>query len=260
MGVVEGWMRIEEKKWQKLVVAYREIPGNHKNACRFAECDRGTARKAWAVGWPESGKKAIQAILKEEEEERAAKAAAKAEVIKTEMDAFAASLRGDVRAQALEEYERTNRYLRAASATATATLAAAHKLMPVVQELGDLAPKLVEMVHRDLAMGDLNATQAVTLLEKMANFTKTVAAAANTATLQGAKVFEITKSRNSMDSILNIDKALSAEPFDPAEAKRLAAELAEAALEVEQYDPDGRPILNVIAGEGGGDDQDGDEG
>ncbi len=248
-------MRIEERKWQKLLVAYREIPGNHKNACRFAECDRGTARKAWAVGWPESGKRAIQAILQEEEEAREAKAAAKAEVIKTEMDAFAASLRGDVRAQALEEYERTNRYLRAASATATATLVAAHNLMPVVKELGELAPKLVEMVHRDLGMGDVSASAAVTLLEKIANFTKTVAAAANTATLQGAKVFEITKARSSMDSIVNLDKALSAEPFDPVEAKRLAAELAEAALEVEQFDPTGKPILNVIAGEAGSEDE-----
>lgn len=252
-------MRIEEKKWQKLVVAYRDVPGNHKNACRFAECDRGTARKAWAIGWPESGKKAIQAILQEEEEAREAKAQAKAEMVKTEMDAFAASLRGDVRAQALEEYERTNRFLRAASATATAVLAEAHRLMPVVRELGEVAPKLVEMVKADIELGTMNAMQAMMLLDKIANFAKTVTATTNSATLQGAKVFEVTRARSSMDAIINIDKALSEEAFDPVEAKRLAAELAEAALEVEQFDAEGRPVLNVIAGEGGREEEDEEE-
>lgn len=244
-------MKIDDRKWQKLLQAYRDKPANHKNASREAQCDRATARKAWTEGWPNANRRPIQTIMQEEEEARASMAAAKAEAIKTEMEAFATALRGDVRAQALEEYERTNRYLRAASATATATLVAAHKLMPTVQELAELAPTLVEMVHKDLGNGDMSAVQAVTLLERIAGFTKAVAAAANSATMQGAKVFEVTKARASMDSIVNIDKALNAEPFDPAEAKRLAAELAEAALEVEQFDPDGKPVLNVIAGEGG---------
>jgi len=154
-------------------------------------------------------------------------------------------VRKDVRSQALEEYERTNRYLRAASATATATLVAVHRLQPTVQELGNLAPQLLLMIEKDLARNELSAVQAMNLLERIAAFTKSVAVTANEATQQGAKVFDVGRSRNSSDALINIEKAVVAEPFDPAEARRLAAELAEAALEAEELV--NTPALKVLS-------------
>jgi len=250
MGKERGiGMRLDEKKWQKLVIAFRDQPGNYKNAGREALCDRATAKKAWLEGSPAQGRKPIKEMVEEEQERKAELARVKAEAIRTETDAFAASLRGDVRQQALEEYERTNRYLRAASATATATLVATHRLQPVVQELGAMGPQLIEMIHKDLGREGLSAVAAMGLLERIAAFTKSVAAAAYAATQQGAKVFEVSRARTSSDALINIEKAVNVEPFDPAEAKRLAAELAEAALEMEAGE-DG-PVLNVIEGQGG---------
>lgn len=242
-------MKLDEKKWQKLVQAFREKPGNILSAAKMVPCDRDTAKRAWLLGYPDRKKKPIQVMLEEEEAERAAKARMKAEVVRTEMDAFAATLRGDLRSQALEDWERTNRYLRAASATATATLVAVHRIQPAVNELAELAPELVGLIRKDIESGVLNGMQAVGMLDRVASVMKMVSSAAASAATQGAKVFEITKARGSADAMLNIDKAVGAEPFDPAEAKRLAAELAEAALEVEMFDGDGKPLMKVIAGE-----------
>jgi hypothetical protein len=58
-------------------------------------------------------------------------------------------------------------------------------------------------------------------------------------------VFDVGRSRNSSDALINIEKAVVAEPFDPAEAKRLAAELAEAALEAEELV--NTPALKVLS-------------
>lgn len=240
--------KLDDKKWQKLVIAFREQPGNIKNAARVAVCDRATARRAWGLGYPEIKREPIQAIIERETEAREAAKREKERAIKEETEAFAASLRGDVRAQALEEYERTNRYLRAASATATSALVAAHKIQPTVQELVELAPRLVEIVQTEIDRGEVSATQAVAMMEKIASIMKAVATTANSATLQGAKVFEVSRARSSSDALINIEKAVSAEPFDPGEAKRLAAELAEAAAEAEMWDPS-KPTLNVIKGD-----------
>lgn len=244
--------KLDNRKWQKLVIAFREQPGNIKNAARVAVCDRATARRAWSVGYPEIKREPIQVLLEREAEESEVARREKEKIIREETEAFAAALRGDVRAQALEEYERTNRYLRAASATATSALVAAHKLQPAVQELGDMAPHLVEIVQKGILSGEVGAREAVSMMEKIASIMKAVSATANAATLQGAKVFEVSRARMNSDALINIEKAVNAEPFDPGEAKRLAAELAEAAAEVELWDPD-KPTLNVIKGEGGQD-------
>lgn len=238
-------MRLALEKWKMLVIAFREQPANWRNASRMACCDKLTAKKAWFDGYPDRGLKPIKEMVEGEREEKEALAKAKSEVLKIEMEEFASNVRKDVRAQALEEYERTNRYLRAASATATATLVAVHRLQPTVQELGNLAPQLLLMIEKDLAKGDLTASQAMNMLERIASFTKSVATTANEATAQGAKVFAVGQSRNSSDAIINIEKAVVSEPFDPAEAKRLAAELAEAALEAEELV--NTPALKVLS-------------
>ncbi len=238
-------MRLALEKWKMLVIAFREQPANWRHASRTAQCDKATAKKAWFDGYPERGLEPIQAMMEKDKGEKEALARAKSEVLRVEMEEFASNVRKDVRSQALEEYERTNRYLRAASATATATLVAVHRLQPTVQELGNLAPQLLMMIDKDLARNELSAVQAMNLLERIAAFTKSVAVTANEATQQGAKVFDVGRSRNSSDALINIEKAVVSEPFDPAEARRLAAELAEAALEAEELV--NTPALKVLS-------------
>jgi hypothetical protein len=238
--------RLDERKWRKLIVAFRDKPGNMRNAAMEANVDRATAKKAWEVGYPEQHRKPIRVVIEEEVLERAALTKAHVESVKTETAAFAAALRGDVRANALEEYERTNQYLRAAAMTATSALVAAHRLQPVVQELSILAPRLVQIVNTELLEGETTAKQAMEILEKIASFTKAIAATSNAATLQGAKVVEVSRARAG-DATINIKEAVASEPFDPNEAKRIAAELAEAALEVEAAG-EGAPVLTVVPG------------
>lgn len=236
--------RLDERKWKTLVAAFRLKPGNMANAARMAGTDRATARNAWNEGNAKERRKPIKEIVEEEEKKRESLGAAKEEAIRTEMNAFAAALRGDVRQNALEEYERTNQYLRAAAMTATAALVATHRLQPVIQELGELAPKLVEVVHMEIVNGGVNGKMAIEWLERIASITKAVGATSNAATLQGAKVVEVSRQRAG-DLTINIKEAVDSEPFDPNEAKRIAAELAEAALEIEAAG-DGAPVLSVV--------------
>lgn len=228
-----------------MLAAYRDKPGDHSHASRVAGCKRTTAKKGWEVGWPLSGLKAIRDVIEEGREEELLREKAKQKAIADETEAFAAALRGEVRNNALEEYERTNQYVRAAAMTATAALVAAHRLQPVVQELGAMAPMLVEKVHAEVMEGSLNGKEAMRLLQQIAEFTKTVGMVASTATIQGAKVVEVTRARSG--DVLKIKEAVVNEPFDSTEAKRLAAELAEAVLEVEAQAEEG-PALVVVSG------------
>lgn len=238
--------KLDDRKWRLMVSAFRAKPGNIRHAAREAGADWTTARKAWNEGNEREGRRAIKELLEEEGKQREAMAKVKEEAVRTEMQAFATALRGDMRANALEEYERTNQYLRAAAMTATSALVATHRLQPVIQELGEMAPKLVEVVHLELMSGGMNAAQAMAMLEKIASITKAVAATSNSATLQGAKVVEVSRLRAG-DMTINIKDAVESEPFDPNEARRIAAELAEAAMEVEAAG-EGAPVLSVIPG------------
>ena len=193
MGIPElpkgtkGSKGLTEKKWRMLLGAYKEMPGNNSNAARVAKVDRGTAKEAWEVGWPEHGWRAIRDLVSEEREAALAVEQAKQAAIRDETEAFAAALRGEVRNNALEEYERTNQYIRAAAMTATAALVAAHRLQPVVQELGAMAPMLVEKVHEEVMSGEVSGKEAMRLLQQIAEFTKQVGLIAVNATSRGRR-------------------------------------------------------------------------
>lgn len=236
--------KIDERTWQKLVNSFRDNPGNFSRASVAANVDRGTARRAWCTGYPKVKRKPIQEILRLEEEERAVLVKARTEAVRTETEAFAAALRKDVRDQALEEYERTTQYLKAAAITATNTLVATHRLQPVVNELSGLAARLVEQVHSEVTRGEMSAAQSIVMLEKIGGFMKSVATTSSAATMQGAKVVELTRQRQGeMVNLVDKRGAMDSEPFDAAEAKRLAEELAAAAL-----DMGGGPTLSVLPG------------
>lgn len=64
---------ISKEQYDRLLAAYRELPGNASAASRRAEVTRKTATRAWRTGWPSRKWPPIRTVL--EEEQRLARAA-----------------------------------------------------------------------------------------------------------------------------------------------------------------------------------------
>ncbi len=68
-------MAISDDKFNMLIEAFRQKPGNVNHAARYAKVNRATARKAWGVGYVQNGKapkrRTIKEILAEEDEREA---------------------------------------------------------------------------------------------------------------------------------------------------------------------------------------------
>lgn len=239
---------VDDKTYWKMVEAFREKPGNMRHVSKVVGVDRDTARKAWREGWPRLKRQPIQVVIERELEEERALQRTRELAIRTETEAFAAALRGDVRQNALDEYERTSQYLRAATVTATSALAECHKLQAVVRELTELAPMLAAKVIEGVE--DMGPAEALRTLDKLAMLGKQITLTTYAATQQGAKVTEVQRARSAdlQQAVINV-QASAVEPVDAAEAARLAAELAEAAQEAAAAVEAG-PQLSVLKGGG----------
>jgi hypothetical protein len=237
---------VDDKVYWKMVEAFRDKPGNVRHVAKMVGVDRDTARKAWREGWPRLKRVPIQVLIEREMEEEQALKRTREIAIRTETEAFAAALRGDVRQNALEEYERTSQYLRAATVTATSSLAECHKLQAVVRELMELAPQLVAKVVE--GVDDMSPADALRALDKLAMLGKQIALTTYAATQQGAKVVEVQRARSAdlQQAVISV-QATAVEPVDAQEAARLAAELAEAAQEAAAAVEAG-PQLSVFKG------------
>jgi len=185
----------------------------------------------------------IKVILERE----AAATVAKEEAIQSETEAFAATLRGDARNEALDQYQRTARMVKSATITANNALAAVSKLNQVAAALAELAPRLADRVREAVQQDELDPAQALAALEKISNFAQKITATSNAATSQGAKAVEVERlMKGDATSIIGVKETL-AEPVSAEEAKRLAAELAEAANEAEAATGQ-QPNLQVLSG------------
>lgn len=61
---------ITRERYDLLVAAYREQPGNASHAARTVKCDRRTATRAWHKGWPKiAWARPIRAVIYEESQE-----------------------------------------------------------------------------------------------------------------------------------------------------------------------------------------------
>jgi hypothetical protein len=237
---------VDDKVYWKMVEAFRDKPGNVRHVAKMVGVDRDTARKAWREGWPRLKRVPIQVLIEREMEEEQALKRTREIAIRTETEAFAAALRGDVRKEALDEYERTSQYLRAASVTATSALAECHQLQKVVRGLMELAPQLVAKVVE--GVDDMSPADALRALERLSLLGKQIALTTYAATQQGAKVVEVQRARSAdlQQAVISV-QATAVEPVDAHEAARLAAELAEAAQEAAAAVEAG-PQLSVFKG------------
>lgn len=233
------------EKWLALVNAFRIKPGSVNHAAKVAKTTRKTAHRAWESGYPDMIpiRLPIKVILQQEEEAQRAKVAQ----VVNETEAFAAALRDDVRNDALDQYQRTTRMVKAATITANNALASVGQLNKVAAALAELAPRLAERIKEAVQQDELDPIQALAALEKISNFTQKITATSNAATTQGAKAVEVERLlKGDATSIIGVKETL-AEPISAEEAKRLAAELAEAANEAEVA-AGGQPALQVLPG------------
>lgn len=232
-------------QWKALVTSFREQPDNIRAAAQKAGVKWVKARQAWERGFPamDPPKPSIRAMMDQEAADKAAREA----IIRTETEAFAATLRGDVRTEALDQYQRTTIMVKNATITANNALSAVAKLNQVASDLAALAPKLTEKIKAAVEQDELDPVQALAALEKISGFAHKVTATSNAATSQGAKAVEVERLlKGDATSIIGVKETM-AEPVSADEAKRLAAELAEAAQEAEAA-ANGQPDLKVLPG------------
>ena len=152
-------MAITVQQYTALVKAFREKPGSVLNAATKAHVTRKTAKRAWEVGWPEENppRLAVRNLLAQEE----AEAAAKAQQVKSETEAFAATLRHGVRNEALDAREQEARLVKAARVNIANLLVATGRLGPALHALSD-------QLRASIEAGGLNPMQASTLLRNLA--------------------------------------------------------------------------------------------
>lgn len=236
---------VSQDEWLSLVSAFRKYPGSKNIVAKALKMTWYKTNRAWEHGFPDMHppKEPIKVILERE----AAATAAKESIIQSETEAFAATLRGDARNEALDQYQRTARMVKAATVTANNALAAVSKLNQVAAALAELAPRLADRVREAVQQDELDPAQALAALEKISNFAQKITATSNAATSQGAKAVEVERLlKGDATSIIGVKETL-AEPVSAEEAKRLAAELAEAANEAEVA-ASGQPALQVLPG------------
>lgn len=210
-------MGISLEQYTALVKAFREKPGSVLNAANAAKVARPTAKRAWEVGWPEETppRLAIKAILLQEADKKA--------VIRSETEAFAATLRGEVREDALNVHELEGKLVKSARTQVG-------NLHAVAGRAGILADKLVRSLEADLAKeGALDALSP----EKKA-------ALADRLTIIKERAIKMTKEALEVERQWRGDptKVIGLVPMEqmsPEEAARLAREAYEAALEYERH-------------------------
>lgn len=212
---------IKDSAWKTLLASFREKPGVVNAAAIAAGVKWGKAHEAWDRGFPyrEPPLKPIRVILAEE----AAAKEAKASVIRTETEAFAAAIRGEVREDALNVHELEGKLVKSARTQVG-------NLHAVAGRAGILADKLVRSLEADLAKeGALDALSP----EKKA-------ALADRLTIIKERAIKMTKEALEVERQWRGDptKVIGLVPMEqmsPEEAARLAREAYEAALEYERH-------------------------
>jgi hypothetical protein len=132
---------ITRETYEKLLQAYREFPGNGRNAGRVAGCTAGMARKGWEFGWSPRvpWARPIHTVLKEEQQ------AARAEQRRQELAARDAAQeeRDMARKDAVRALAQEGQMLAAGRANVLAILASATQVLPGVRKL--MADLLVDI-------------------------------------------------------------------------------------------------------------------
>lgn len=152
---------ITREFYEKLLIAYRECPGNASFASRRALCDPRTARRAWRRGWPDRGFEPIEVALENEKREKAN--AHKRALIAIQEQAEAQ--REKIRQEALAAKDQEQQILKVARGDVLAALVLGADLVGAMREAvaaikRELQPKA------DGSPPDIKPVQAMILLSR----------------------------------------------------------------------------------------------
>ena len=150
--------------YDKLVIVFREAPGNLTQAARRALCDRRMAKRGWEVGWPERGFPPVKDTLASEKNQ----AAAAAHDALRRQAAAADDARDRARADTAEAIAQERQMLKAARGDVLSALVIAAELIPAMR----MVAKAVAAACAPKADGsppDIPPTTAMGLLTRHAS-------------------------------------------------------------------------------------------
>lgn len=174
MGTSQG--RVDQATWDKLLEAYRQDPGNHSAAARYAVVQRRTAKRAYEEGYPDRpwGAKPIKDLLAMESD--IARSRLQLEEEKDELEEDQAALdaerdRERIRQHAIKSREQEGQLIGAARAGAIMGLVAAVKMAPSLQQAMErLGKELVSMAEG----GPITHKEMVSLSNIMRRYSATL--------------------------------------------------------------------------------------
>jgi hypothetical protein len=185
-----GRRAITRGTYDKLVIAFREVPDNRRRAARAADVHHSTATRAWLQGWPERGWPAIKGLIAADQVSARAKLLAVERKVEQEIAEDGARERARLQALASEaigiEYEKARlqaietrkdegQLAKLARLNALAALATSSRMLDGVQEL---AKNLREQLA---GKKNISPTMAALLMQRAAAVAKTSAEAAKMA-------------------------------------------------------------------------------
>ncbi len=162
--------------YDKLVIIFRESPGNLAHAARRAPCDRSTAKRAWELGWPQWSFPPIRETLADDRTHAAALAKAAALRQAEEADAT----RERARAESVEALAQERQMLKAARGDVLAALVIAAELIPamrlVAKAVGEHCKPKADGSPPDIPLGAAMSvlTRHATLIQKAIGATEAI--------------------------------------------------------------------------------------
>lgn len=172
---------ITKDDYDKMVAAYREVPGNFTHCARKAGCWHGTAKRAWELGWPKNQMPPIKDVIAAEQQAARAKlqgeyetaqALAKTEVIKDMVrdGAKVEAQRAEVERQKAQEDSARSRAEEARMVRGSRTNSIG--LLGVTAQLLQGGMKLAAKLRQQLEDGDFEPQEAVKIINSIAAITQ----------------------------------------------------------------------------------------
>jgi len=165
-----GFARITQEKYDKMVEAYRQAPGNSSRCARASGVDRHTARKAWAEGWPDRLLRPIKDVYHEEQLAARARLAKAREEELSKLAAMQAGTeqldRERARDDSIASIEEETKMVRASRHSAMA-------LQVILQRLLRGSATLAERVEEELANMTLKTPkELIAILKELSTVTR----------------------------------------------------------------------------------------
>ncbi len=205
---------ITQEIYDRLLAAYREVPGNVTRAARMSGCGLMMARRAWEAGWPRlPWATPIHSVLLREQEEARDAVAREHERERERMEA----IREGARADAIKARTEEGMAIRQARANAIGALSVTNKVVAALLKTADSLKAALETAT------SIDPSKAAQLIERVVRAARQAGELAHRA---------IVMERLYLGKPTEILGLSSEEPFSPEQALE---ELSLAAEDRERY-------------------------